>query len=804
MTRQEETADLDERINQLEQQLAEAKAALHAQQSLQFEENNQGILPPTETWQRFREALDNLPEVLVIYDHDLRILYINQATEKISGRPVSDYIGKLESEVWPPEVYQIWQPALRAARDLGTVQSLDFEFQQTEENKRYLHITCVPLKDSDGNVREIVGMTEDLTERKQAEEASQESYSLLRGITETSANLIAAVDTDLKYIWFNQAYFEEFKQIFGVELKLGDSLKDRLAHLPEEQKNAVSLWQRVLQGETISSTAEFGDYSRTRKDYDMRFSPIYDQDGQIIGAGEIASDVTQRAKAEQALQESEIRYRSLFNNMSEGFAMGEAILDESGRPQDFRFLAVNDAFERQTGLHSDIIGQPATKALPQLEQSWIDTYCRVASSREPTSFRRFNVDTNRSYDVYCFSPAEGRFAILFLDVTENEEYAEALRASEERFRFVIENSLDVAYRRNLQTDRYDYMSPVVEQVLGFSAEEMNAMSMAKVNERIHPDDGHSIETALIQASQAGKGKLEYRFRRKDGEYVWIADHIRVVNDEDGAPLYRSGILRDITDKKNHEQALRELNDTLEERVRERTDALQCEIEERKQIEAELVEIRKRNAENLEEERRQLSQEVHDGAMQDLYALSYDISGLDPKMAPEQAEVIYRELQDRILEITNTLRQISRGLRPAVLDQFGLEKAIKDHIGNILRENNNLQVKLELSPDKDLLPSLVRLSLFRIFQTAVGNILRHSGATSVVVRLQLDEHAGTVVLEVQDNGKGFLLPQRWINLVREGHLGLAGANERAEDIGGQLQIITAPGQGTLIRVTAPLH
>ncbi len=931
-----ELAAMNKRIHDLEQQLAEAKAAQFAQESSGAGQN-QGTPPAADTWQRFREAIDNLPEVMVIYDRDLRVRYINQATVKTTGRPVSDYIGKHESEIWPPEVYQTWYPALEAARDLGVIQSLDIEFQQSKDNKRYLHITCIPIKDLLGKVHEIVGMTEDLTERKLAEEARQETFTLLKGITNTSNNLVAAVDPDFRYTWFNPAYWQEFKQIFGVDLKLGDSLIEALSHLPEEQENAAALWRRALLGETISYTAEFGDYSRERKAYDMRFSPIYGPDGQISGAGEIASDVTQRVKAEQALQESEDRYRSLFTNMSEGFAMGEAILDENGEPKDFRFLAVNNAFESQTGLKPNIIGQPATKALPNLERFWIDTYCGVALSGQAVSFRRYNVDTNRYYAVYCFSPSAGMFAILFRDVTAEQEASEALQASEERlrlsvenlmdafaiyssirdekgeitdfrveyvnqaaceltgrapenytgrtvlemypnldkleifewyvqaveqgktiimenypfdssvdgkpgtryydyqisrlgegftaswrdvterkqqisalreseerFRFVIENSLDVAYRRNLQTDRYDYMSPVVEQVLGFTADEMNDLNMENVASRIHPDDIPIIETALVHARETGKGKLEYRFRHKDGEYRWMADYVTVVNDEMGVPMYRSGILRDITDRKKNEQALRELNETLEERVRERTEALQCEIEDRKQIESELVEMRKHSIDNVEEERLQIAQEVHDGPMQDLYALSYDIAGLDAGMAPEVAETVYSELQDRLLEINNSLRQISRGLRPPVLDQFGLEKAIQDHTGNILRDNRGLQVKLRLASDKDRLESRVRLALFRIYQTAMGNILRHSEASSVEVHLLLDEDANTVVLEVADNGKGFELPKRWINLVRAGHLGLAGANERAQNIGGKLSIETARGKGTLIRVIAPMQ
>ena len=103
-------------------------------------------------------------------------------------------------------------------------------------------------------------------------------------------------------------------------------------------------------------------------------------------------------------------------------------------------------------------------------------------------------------------------------------------------------------------------------------------------------------------------------------------------------------------------------------------------------------------------------------------------------------------------------------------------------------------------DGTTLPENVRLALFRIYQAALTNVVRHAQADKVVVRLHLD--AEQVMLEVEDNGRGFDLPQRWIELARQGHLGLVGMVERAEAVGGQLTVQSEPGRGTVIRVTVP--
>lgn len=124
-----------------------------------------------------------------------------------------------------------------------------------------------------------------------------------------------------------------------------------------------------------------------------------------------------------------------------------------------------------------------------------------------------------------------------------------LANSEERYRAVCENLLDVSYRRNLQTETYEYISPVVEQVLGFSPEEMSMMSDHDLFEHVHPEDLPSVQYRLEEGNRSGKGKLEYRFRTKNGQYIWLADFFTVQMDDSGAPLYRGGMVRDITERK---------------------------------------------------------------------------------------------------------------------------------------------------------------------------------------------------------------------------------------------------------------
>jgi PAS domain S-box-containing protein len=156
---------------------------------------------------------------------------------------------------------------------------------------------------------------------------------------------------------------------------------------------------------------------------------------------------------------------------------------------------------------------------------------------------------------------------------EQRQRAEAgLRESNQRLRLVLENSLDAAYRRDLRTDRYDYLSPVIEQITGYTPAEMEAMSVAETLARIHPDDVErtAADVERLRDGRAETAILEYRFRCKGGEYRWLADRFRVLRDSDGRPRFLLGIVRDVTAEKRAQEALAEANAQLEHRVAQRT------------------------------------------------------------------------------------------------------------------------------------------------------------------------------------------------------------------------------------------
>lgn len=215
-----------------------------------------------------------------------------------------------------------------------------------------------------------------------------------------------------------------------------------------------------------------------------------------------------------------------------------------------------------------------------------------------------------------------------------------------------------------------------------------------------------------------------------------------------------------------------------------------------------LEIKNRLRESREKERLRLAQELHDVPIQDLYGLIYQVDDLRDYLKDSEGEPILNEHTQMLYRIVNNLRTICRELRPPSLSPFGLEVAIRDHVEKLRDQNPHLTIHLQLMRDQQILSDSLRLNLFRVYQQAISNVIRHAEATEAHVRFRWDDNM--ILLEVEDNGKGFDVPNSWVELVRREHFGLVGLAERLESIRGKLEVVSAVGHGTLIRAIVPRH
>lgn len=228
-----------------------------------------------------------------------------------------------------------------------------------------------------------------------------------------------------------------------------------------------------------------------------------------------------------------------------------------------------------------------------------------------------------------------------------------------------------------------------------------------------------------------------------------------------------------------------------------------DITPRKQIESELDEMKNRLLDSTDIERARLAQQLHDGPLQDLYGAFYQIQEIQSLLDGTGQEMALRALQT-IQGVNATLRVICGELLPNTLVHLGLQRAIRGHAERLGERLDGVTIHLELEDDSpggaSLLSHHQRLGLFRVYQQLISNAVRHSESTDIWVRLKMEQER--VTLEVQDHGKGFRPPERWVALLREGKYGLVQTSERVKNLNGQMEILSNLQEGTLARVSVP--
>ncbi len=275
----------------------------------------------------------------------------------------------------------------------------------------------------------------------------------------------------------------------------------------------------------------------------------------------------------------------------------------------------------------------------------------------------------------------------------------------------------------------------------------------------------------------GRGSFEVDLTAME---AGAADYLSKV--ELTAPLLERSI-RYAIEQKRAELNMRRAYEKVESLVDERTE--------------ELIETRRKLIDSVDHERRRLAQEIHDGPIQDLLGITYLMVGKAGATSHEELTVT---LQGAIGQVVDSLRDVCKELRSSSLAPFNLEESIRSHAKDFQQTHPELKLSIGGLAGLESLAERSRLALYRIYQQAMANVAFHAGAKRVTIGLR--EEKGQAVLEVRDDGGGFVVPACLSDLAMRGHFGLVGASERAAAVGGELQIESQPGRGTLIRAVVP--
>ena len=389
---------------------------------------------PAGTAQQEREArygrlADHLPAITYIVELQPapRTVYISPQVQATLGFSPAEWLA--DPQLWyrqvaPADRARV-EETVRRHNETGAPFFLEYRMQTRERQTVWLRNSATYQPDCAGRPAIVYGVMQDITDKKQAEEALQASEERSRSILNASPDGIVIVDAGGRICMASPKAVAMTRRERTADL-VGRSITDLLA--PDDRERATAHLAANLQGQA-QGLLEFRAVRADGSVFDAEVTTecIRDTAGRPSQIVVMVRDVTARKQAEAARREMEHNFQLLFDSMTSGFALHQIIRDAQGTPCDYRFLQVNPAFERLTGLSAEtVIGRTVLQVIPQIEPGWIARYGAVATTGAPIAFDDYIRELDRHYQVVAYRPKAEHFAVIIDDITARKRTEEQL------------------------------------------------------------------------------------------------------------------------------------------------------------------------------------------------------------------------------------------------------------------------------------------------------------------------------------------------------------------------------------------
>jgi PAS domain S-box-containing protein len=708
---------------------------------------------------QFLRLAESSSDVICRYDRACRLVYANSGLTAIMRRPLQALLGKTPNEHEPDLRLAPYQALLEQTIETGVQRDIELMLPDTGNGIRYHHIRIFPERAPQGETIGALALGRDVTERKLAEDRLHASEQAFRAVVEHSPDYIARYDLSFRRIYANPALRSLTKEdVVGKTPAQTGAFVDP-AHYMGRLRTVVKTRQEVTEQVRLRDAA-----GRIRWGH-IRIVPEFSPSGAVASVLAISRDVDDLKRSEQ-----------LFRTLTENFPDLIARFDTAGR-----YLYVNPAVTKAFGIAQDAIVGKALGTVQIAGSAELVASIRVGLERalregvpNEAEARSYSESGVRVFELRHIPEHDSEGHVVSVlgvarDITRLRAMETALRDSERAFRTLAENAPDPIIRYDRECRRI-YVNPEFERVCGLDAAELLGRKAGKV---LHTPAEVTRRfrnrlRAVLRSGVAAKFELSWDTPAKP--HCWS---VQLVPEYDANGKVQSGlsIWRDISDRKEVEQRLRDSYDILRELTSRRETA-------------------------REEERKRIARELHDELGQQLTALRMGASTLRIRFGPDNPELT--EQVQKLLELADQTMQVVRNavslLRPGALDA-GISAALEWLTAEFSR---GTQIAYSLSVPDETLPLAEEraIALFRIVQESLTNVARHARARHVSVTL---ERVGNdCLLQVRDDGCGFDPVA-----TRKRSFGLAGMKERMLMLGGNIDIVSAPGKGTTIKVELPI-
>jgi PAS domain S-box-containing protein len=608
--------------------------------------------------------------------------------------------------------------------------------------------------------------------RKHTDIALKESEERLRTFMDNTPALMTLESLDKRYLLVNRA-FEEF--LGSPEIQAVGSTRFQL--LTDEHTRIVAEHEQMVleSNRTVTLDRDLVHVDGSRFCRRITKFPVYDADEKLIGIGTYAVDISEWKKAEEALRERE----SLINAISENLpgALFRRVLRADGR---LEFPFVSDSLHRVLGIDRDSIiddSQAIIEALhPEDRLRWMQALEESAATLKQVSVD-VRVDDPRGGTRWMRSIARPQkledgvvvWDGLALDIADEKNADEALRESEERFRNLVEGSL-----QGIGIVDTEFAPLFVNNTYATMFGYRNPEDLQQLDSHLHlftPEDRDRIRAYGEARLRGDSIPLTYELdgMRKDGSVVHLVTTMRLIAWK-GRPAFQI-TATNITERKRTEARLQEYQQQLRR--------LASEIS--------LAE---------EKERRRIASELHDGAIQNLALAKIKLGELEKGLGREKSSATLDEIRELLDLSIHDARSLIFELSPPVLYELGLAAAI-EWLGEQFQARYGITCYVTTTQRQAPLTTEIEVVLFQVLRELLVNVVKHANASRVDIVLR--GLGDRLSLRVTDDGDGF--DAAVVVTGPGGGFGLFNIRERLQLLGATLEIDS--GRGTRVTVTAPL-
>jgi len=521
-----------------------------------------------EATEKYRHLTENIDAIILNYDLNGNILFMNTVAASLVGGDPIEFIGKPVQEVFSRQFAVMLFERLQEIRE-NPDKSVLYEDRVTFPTGTYWILSRFsPELEINGEVSGVYVISTDITKKKEAEQKSLEVRKRLEDILDFLPDATLAIDNRGTVIAWNRA----------MEIMTGVPAKEMLGKGDYEYSIPFYGYRRPILADIVIEGKEEikREYEEIQRDgktitsevYSTRCyggkgaflwgkaSPLYDAAGDCTGAIEVIRDITQRRGIERALFESEARYRTLIETSPDAIGLididGLSLFANNRAASLFGYASAEELIGMNiTSLITPKEGGQVRDFLKELKERGEVSAIMTAIRKDQTTFPG-EVYSKAIYDA----TGKPKYAMVVLhDLSRLMKAEEALRESEERFRSYVENANDIIYSLALD-GRLTYVSPKWTELLGHDTSEVIGQLAEKF---IHPDDIPRCREAIGEAIRTGRKQpeIEYRVRHKNGSWQWHTQNGAPIADAKGNIISYLGIARDITERKSAEDALRE-------------------------------------------------------------------------------------------------------------------------------------------------------------------------------------------------------------------------------------------------------